>query len=340
LIELRRADVADRLGSKKGRGLTEEVRAIKARLWAQIIGGVDLSPEVAAALLYVDVAERVARLIGGGWVRDAGETLYASSADPRVVALMVASAKAKGWTAVRVFGDAAFIAEATRQFGAAGIVVSTGDDPPPSVRIQAPAGDTPPASRAQIEAIFSRRLEAEQARLERLASGPDELPNLNEAIEAERAEGEAYRQAKSAFEAARSELERAKTALAEASFFERRSLQKHRDVVAARFASARAERDARLAALNLAASGVSHLQQRRERDLRRFWERNGSAWDDAVRERDFARACIDTLEAAPELFNYGTEAIERATRARIDSERDAQLAELNAQVASDVQSSP
>ena len=62
-------------------------------------------------------------------MRDEGDWLLASGANPQVVALLVEAAKAKEWKAVRIWGDAEFVLEARKQFEAAGIPVTVADDP-------------------------------------------------------------------------------------------------------------------------------------------------------------------------------------------------------------------
>ncbi len=67
--------------------------------------GAELSQELISALYYVDVHARIVRLTGGGWVRDAGDRLYASDADPVVVALIVKPPKPKVGARVAVSGS-------------------------------------------------------------------------------------------------------------------------------------------------------------------------------------------------------------------------------------------
>ena len=75
--------------------MAADVARAKAELWKRLFGA-DLSPELVAALCYVDVRERLLKLTNGGWVRDEGDRMLASGADPQVVAMLVAAAQAKG----------------------------------------------------------------------------------------------------------------------------------------------------------------------------------------------------------------------------------------------------
>lgn len=124
-----RSEIALRLKRHRGVIVVDQLQEIQAQLWEKIVGS-RISPNVAATIAYVQVGERLALLMNGGWVRDAGEKIFASSADPVVVSVWVASIQAKGWTMVKIWGDPEFLKEARSQLAQAGIDVV--EDEPPS----------------------------------------------------------------------------------------------------------------------------------------------------------------------------------------------------------------
>jgi hypothetical protein len=300
---------------KLGRSAADEVAATKLRLWAKIVGA-EIAPEVAATLLYVDVAQRLARLIGGGWVRDQGDIIYASGADPRVVALVVASAQAKGWKAVRIWGPPDYIAEATRQFEAAGIPVTVGEEPPSSAKVRTPE---PPGKTSydDVVAYFERRRHVAQRKLNELAKEPPSPSGFDEGMAHEEAAQEARRIAQENTEETRKALAVAERELSGASIFLQRAARRTRDHAAEQFALAKKAFREADEKHQEASACAARLHNRRELDLRRWRERISDAWKREVSERDFALDCLEAVEMNPQLAAGGIEAVERAAEARL-----------------------
>jgi len=318
VAEQRRADAIARRRQRAGRSRADEVQAAKAALWRHLFGA-ELSPELVVALAYVDVQERVARLTAGGWVRDAGDRLYASGAHPDVVALMVEAARAKGWTSVRVWGPPEFIAEATRQFEAAGIPVTVTDAPPDaSARPQAPS--PAPEAAADVLAELHRQAEAAEARLNELREPGDPPAELAEAQIAERKAIERrYAEFKREANAADA-LAVAEAALDSATFF-------HRAATRRALAAATADHAAALAAFREAFDRHAEAKKRvayftAEFDRREQRRRGHFAGAVASAEASlaFARECERAASASPELAARGIAAVRVEVSARFARE--------------------
>lgn len=157
LIEVRRAEHA-----RRGRRRAFDASGYKARLWREIFGD-DIDEDLLSTLIHIDASTRFVRT-ASGWIRDAGDVLYASSADPHVVAVMVAAALAKGWTHVEIWGDADFLREARTQLEAAGIVVSIRGEP---YITRIPDDSRPPTPKGHDLKKDLRRLEEQFADLEK-----------------------------------------------------------------------------------------------------------------------------------------------------------------------------
>lgn len=311
LIELRQAEAVAKRRRRRGRTPEGDAQTAKAALATKLFGK-PLSMETIAALHFLDLTERLASLRSGGWVRDAGDKLYASGADPAVVSLMVEAAKAKGWSSVILFGEPAFIAEATRQFEAAGIAVDAENAPPAAAVMDAPAG---------ADEIFRRRLAEADASLERLRAP---LPPTRYLERAERAEAEAdaaWRALLSPRDEARKRRDEAESALEKAGFLSRPRAKAAFDEAVAEHEKAREIFEEACEAHQKAKQRAA-AERRRQKDRE---ERHRAEVFDAEKRfqsaRAFALACLASLEADRKLASASVEAIEEATRLRLAAEK-------------------
>ena len=265
LITLRLADAAARKRAEGGRSIADDVRGVKAQLWRRMFGA-DLSKELVTALYFVDVRKRVVRLTSGGWLRDEGDRLLASGADPTVVAVMVAAAQAKGWKAARIWGSAEFLAEARRQFEAAGIPVTIVE--PPAPNLVAPVETPQPASSSTselVQAELQRRREAAEARLAELRR-PSEPPAwLRASRDKHLAANQAWDVAEAWYDEAKKARDACKKELAAAGLFGRGAARRRLEAAQAKFEPAQeAFSDAR-ARLKDAKEGLVESQREFDR---------------------------------------------------------------------------
>ena len=298
----------------------------KAALWRRLFGA-DLSPTLVSTLFYVDVQARLVKLTGGGWVRDAGDKMYASGAEPEVVALLVEAAKAKGWQAVRVWGSPEFIAECRRQFEAAGIPVSVDETPPRMIAPHDEPTRLPAPMRTEdIAAQLRRRIEYADRQLEDIRKPAPSGKDVVAAEAAERAADTAWRAALDKEEAARIAREQAERAAAQAGFFARARTRRAVQEAEALFESAEdaaKEAGATLRKLRLRLADIQKEAKNRDRRRRAKLEpeeRNAEA------RRRFALECLQTLEQQPDLAADGVDAVERATEERL-AQAEAQAAD-------------
>jgi hypothetical protein len=107
-------------------------QAYKARLWSSIYDHA-LPADVADVLRFVDADRRIVRLADGARVEDHGDRITTDRTTPAAARLVIAEAKAKGWTAVRLTGGNDFRALAWLEAQRQGVPV-VGWDPPAAVR--------------------------------------------------------------------------------------------------------------------------------------------------------------------------------------------------------------
>ncbi|MGO8739148.1 LPD7 domain-containing protein [Rhodoblastus sp.] len=325
LAELRSADAAARSRARKGRTMAADVEKAKAALWKKLFGA-DLSPELVAALVYVDVRERLVKLTDGGWVRDEGDRMFASGGDPKVVALMVAAAQAKGWRAVRIWGDAEFLREARRQFEAAGIPVTVIAPPPDPIieRAEAPPA-APGHDLSEVVAEFRRRRVAVEARLSEIRQPAEPSGALVAARDAEQAADAGWREAMHGRDAAKRARDEIASELEKAGLLSRGSLRRRLAAAQAEYEAAREKfRDACERHDDLKAK-ADDLQrdfdkaERRRRAARADEERKAQA------EAAFLAECERIAGQSAVIANQGPDAIEAAARARLTSRADSRL---------------
>jgi hypothetical protein len=317
LTAIRRAEIAGRVRRGRGQLTVDQLRDIKVQLWTRIVGAA-IPPEVAAALSYVDVAARVARLTTGGWIRDEGDTLYASSGDPAVVVVMVASMKAKGWRTVRLWGDTAFILEAKRQLAEAGIDVVDDEAPPRAASLSV-------VNNSLVEELCEK-LRAEQNGLgvrlfeigDALRVKPEPAP-LKEALLRKRT---AAWDAFLAQDEAKMALEAATKAAAAANFFSRKRLKIAEKEAADRFESAAARyRDTSDEAKRFEARGVRASV--RDADAARHKAAELEATRRLLTSRlEHIEAILAILNERPEAALSGTEALDQMAERSIKSAKD------------------
>jgi len=300
--------------------------------------GVDLSDDLIHALLFVDVQERLVRLTGGGWVRDEGDTIYASGADSVVVAVMVQAAKSKGWQSVRVWGSNAFVEEARRQFEAAGISVSLGEAPPPAA-VQRP--DDPNLRQrdelaARLAADFRRRRDEAETALQRLQQRAEMPEELRLAIKKEKALDEAWRAALGARTEACAARDAANLALEEADFLRRGKARRGAEAARQAVSDAQDALDEAVERHEAARDRVAYLKRKHAQAERNRLAANASAEAQARRSIAVATASLAELEAHPDLAWKGMEAVEQAVMRRLakeaaEHEKARRLAEVEEQ---------
>lgn len=310
LREQKAADAIAREREGRGRTIKKDVAATKAALWRRLFGA-DLSPALVSALYYVDVQARLVKLTGGGWVRDAGDTMYASGAEPEVVSLLVEAAKAKGWQAVRVWGPPEFIEECRRQFEAAGIPVTVANEPP---KIIAPGPS--PVDAEDVIAQFRRRIEYADRQLEDIRK-PGSSGDVASADAAERTADAAWRAALEKREAAWLARKRAETVLDEAGIFARARARRALQDAKALFDSAAETLNDAVNSHEKLKSRLADLQKESKDRERRRRTKLGPEEQSAEARRQFALDCLQTLEQQPNLAVQGVDAVERATEERL-----------------------
>jgi len=291
----------------------------KAALWRRLFGA-DLSPALVAALCYIDVQERLVKLTNGGWVRDEGDRMLASSGDPQVVAMLVAAAQSKGWTAVKIWGDDDFVREARRQFEAAGIPVTV-VDPPPDSKVE-PAEPPPARDPLAIVEDFRRRRAAAESRLAEIQSPAPPPAALVKARKAEDAADEEWRKLWRVRKTAKSDRDAAKTALEKVGLFGRGAARR-------RLAAAQLEFDAAHEAFRDASD--RHDDAKAEADLlQKDFDRAESqrrvdlAIEECKAKAEVALAleCEIVAAESAEIAVEGHEAVEAAARARLAARND------------------
>ncbi len=103
-------------------------QAFKARLWSSIYDNT-LPADLVAALRFVDTGRRIVRLVDGAQVEDHGDRITTDRTTPATARLVIAEAKAKGWTAVRLTGSDDFKALAWLEAQRQGVPVVDWDPP-------------------------------------------------------------------------------------------------------------------------------------------------------------------------------------------------------------------
>lgn len=313
LREQKIADAIAREREGRGRSIKEDVETTKAALWRRLFGA-DLSPALVSALYYVDVQARLVKLTGGGWVRDAGNTMYASGAEAEVVSLLVEAAKAKGWQAVRVWGPPEFIAECRRQFEAAGMPVSLGEEPPQMIApSREPTNSPTPVDVEDVIAQLRRRIEYADRQLEDIRKSGSSGDDVAAAEMEERSADTTWRDALKRREAARLSRKQAETTLAEAGYFARARARRALQDARASFDTASETLDDAVAAHEKLKSRLAATQteskdrERRRRAKLEPEERSAEA------RRQFAIECLETIERQPALAAQGIDVVEKAT---------------------------
>ena len=313
IVEIRSADAAARRRAGSGRSVATDVEQVKAAMWRRLFGA-DLSPALVAALFYVDVQQRLIMLTRGGWVRDEGDRLLASGSDPKVVAMLVEAAKAKGWRAVEIWGDEDFLREARRQFEAVGIAVTIVGAPPHLgvMQTQMPRHDI-----AEILAIFRRRRATAETSLTNHTLPASPLVALVAAQNSEREATEAWRVAIDRRDLARLTCSKAKQAFERAGLLGRRAGRRSLMEADAQLEIAqeavREAADIRDAAMALA-KDIQYSRDKAER------QRRAASAEAERRHRSeiaFYVECESVISQSPEVAAYGVEAIEAAARERI-----------------------
>jgi hypothetical protein len=258
------------------------------------------------------------QLTGGGWVRDAGDKLLASGAEPEVVGLLVEAAKAKGWQAVHVWGPPEFVAECRLQFEAAGIPVSVGEEPPKMIAPGRETSDSQePAKAEDIRAQFRRRLEYAERQLKDIRTSGSPGDDVSAAEAAERKADSAWLAAIEKRKGARLARKQAKTALDDAGFFARARARRAFQNAEALFN----------AATELLADTVadheelkSRLTDTRKESKSRESRRRAQLEPEersAEARLQFALECLQTLDEQPDLASQGADAVELATENRL-----------------------
>ncbi|MBB4199938.1 hypothetical protein CCR94_10795 [Rhodoblastus sphagnicola] len=308
------ADAVARRRARNGRTIAIDVEQAKAALWRRLFGA-DLSPALISALCYIDVQERLIKLTNGGWVRDEGDRILASGADQQVVAMLVAAAQAKGWSAVKIWGDEDFVREARRQFEAAGIPVTV-IDPPPDCKVE-PTEPPPARAPAEIVAEFQRRRASAEARLAEIRSPMAPPPSLVAAREAEQLTNQACSDLRRERNARRHERDAAEAALESAGIFSRGAARRRLNVAQGEFEAAH---DAFRDAFNRHAetkATVDQLQKDFDRAERRRRVDRAIDENKAQAEAVFALECEGVASESTEIAAKGREAVEAAARARL-----------------------
>ena len=297
--------------------MAADVARAKAELWKRLFGA-DLSPELVAALCYVDVRERVLKLTNGGWVRDEGTKMLASGGDPQVVALLVAAAQAKGWKAVRIWGDAEFLREARRQFEAAGIPVTEIAPPPDSIiePVEAPPA-APGHDPADVLAEFGRRRAEAEALLAEFRRPSDEPTWLQRARNKEHAADAAWRKATGAYDAAKRAKDEAEKNLAAVSLFGRGDARRRLAAAKAEFEALREAFDETRGRLKDARETAAEGQREFERSERQRRAKQAGEERRAQAEAIFAVECERVATELPEIADQGVEAVADEARARL-----------------------
>ena len=319
VIELRQAEAAARRRARRGRRFVADVEEAKAALWLRLFGA-ELSPNLIAALAYVDVQERLAKLTNGGWVRDEGDRLIASGADSTVVALLVETAKAKGWKFVRIWGAEDFIKEARCQFEAVGIPVIVVDPPPASMVQRADEAARQPDADAVIAELVQSRIDAE-VRLARVIRPEPEPKSVIDARAKEREADAAWRMAIRRHDEARVALEEAECQMQDAGIFAKYGAKKRLAKAKEQFeiCSERLREllDAHKRAkvwLDDRQAAYERAEARRRAD-RVSWERRARA------DVEFAAACERVATESRGLALKGVRAVEQAAYERLLSRR-------------------
>jgi hypothetical protein len=327
VAELQIADAVARRRSQAGRSFETDVERAKTALWRSLFGA-ELSPELIGALCYVDVRERLVKLTNGGWVRDEGDRLLASGADPRVVAILVEAAKAKGWKSVCVWGDAAFVAEAQRQFAAAGIAVTVVEPPPP---LQAERDEENDAVKHDPEAIVAElrhaRAEAEK-RLAWLSKPLEEPASLKEARSEARAADQALQAAVRRRSGAAEACDEAERELAEAGFlwlFGRGATRRRLAEAEQRYNQCTDEATALQRAHDSAASKAFRMQQTFDKQKARRQVECASEIQRAQADVALAIECETVATESRDLARRGIDAVEAVARARLQPQVAAPL---------------
>lgn len=101
----------------RGRG------SVTAEIWKSAYG-TDLADPLKSALKYVDRDLGLVQLRDGSMVIDHGNRISVTRSTSASIAVMVAEAKAKGWTSIQLTGDRAFKEAAARAATQAGLAVS------------------------------------------------------------------------------------------------------------------------------------------------------------------------------------------------------------------------
>ncbi|MCW2283161.1 type II secretory pathway pseudopilin PulG [Rhodoblastus acidophilus] len=310
------ADAVARARARKGRTTASDVQLTKAALWRRLFGA-DLSPELIAALSYVDVRERLVKLTSGGWVRDQGDKMFASGADPRVVAIMVEAAKAKGWRGVRIWGDEAFLREARHQFESAGIAVEVVNPPQVSKIEPVEAPPVAPPDTAEVLAQFRRWRANAEGRLADIRHPAAPSADLIAARTAEKETEDAWRHAVQREKAARQARNAARQDFEKAGFLSRKAARARLEAAQADLEALREalrdasgeHDDAKLQADNLQRD---HDQAERQRRANRAGEER-RAQAEVVFASECARIAAESLDIAV----HGREAVEAEARAQL-----------------------
>lgn len=318
-IESQQADAAARRRRQRGRTSEADVLAAKAALAVALFGRA-LSPETIAALHFVDLSQRRATLRGGGWVRDAGDRLYASSADTAVISLMVDAAKAKGWQSVTLFGTPEFIEEARRQFEAAGIPVEQKDAPPAMAA-------TPAKKIKDAETFFRDRLAATEQRLAKIREPLTPAPILARAERAEAEADDARWAARRPHDEALKKRNTAQHDLEKAGLLGRAKAKRALADAEAEYEKAKES----YAAAREAAEGTkwrADCERRRQEDWeRRSRKKTADAERQLLSERNFLAECMSTIQADELMARADIAMIEEATRRRLSLEEERSAAE-------------
>lgn len=95
----------------------------QVRLWLLIFGGT-LPEDLLMALRWVDRASRTVRLSDGAAVTDHGDRITSTKSSELAAKLMIAEARAKGWTSIHIAGSAEFQRQALVEALRAGLAVS------------------------------------------------------------------------------------------------------------------------------------------------------------------------------------------------------------------------
>jgi len=314
LVDLWLADAIARRRARNGRTIAADVKKAKAALWRRLFGA-DLSPALISALCYIDVQERLIKLTNGGWVRDEGDRMLASGADPQVVAMLVAAARAKGWQSVNIWGDDNFLCEARRQFEAAGIPVTV-IDPPPDCKVE-PTEPPPARAPAEIVAEFQRRRASAEGRLAKIRAPAAAPPSLVAARKAEKVASEACSELRRERIARKDERDAAEMAMESAGIFDRGAARRRLNAAQAEFEAAH---EAFREAFNRhddAKAAADQLQKDFDRAERR--RRIDSAIEEhkAQADANFVLECERIASESTEIAAEGREAVEAAARARL-----------------------